>query len=357
MCLLLCGDVSPRRGRGCVDALEGGEWVVVTDRDEDDQGLTPAEREAHRWVRRLTSGEATEADAAALRRWCAQSAAHRSAFADARLFWATLEPAGSALRDDEARDDARRRTRQILSRRAMLGGALAASVAAAAVIRPPLDLWPSIFELEADYRTGTGEQRQVAIADVASVEMNTRTSLSVGGHSDGRTVALLAGEASFHVTAARATSDAQPFSVVAAGGTTSATDARFDIRVDGASVRVTCLADRVDVTHATRTVTLAPREQVRYDRTALGDIVTVDPAVASAWRQGLIICNNTPLTEVVAELNRYRSGRIVVLRSEIGRLPVSGRFRIAEPDQALLQLEHAFGIRVRSLPGGLALLS
>jgi len=41
-------------------------------------------RDAHAWVRRLTSGEATVADAQALKRWSDTSDAHAAAFAEAR---------------------------------------------------------------------------------------------------------------------------------------------------------------------------------------------------------------------------------------------------------------------------------
>ncbi len=57
----------------------------------------------------------------------------------------------------------------------MLGGAIAAA-AGYLVIRPPLDMWPSIEELSADYRTGEGEQRKVMLAPDISVELNTQTS-------------------------------------------------------------------------------------------------------------------------------------------------------------------------------------
>src|SRR5262249_58154354 len=65
-----------------------------------------------------------------------------------------------------------------IGRRAFMGGAIAASAAAAYVaIRPPLELWPSLSELAADYRTAPGEQRSIVLAGGASVELNTRTSI------------------------------------------------------------------------------------------------------------------------------------------------------------------------------------
>ncbi|MGL1493920.1 DUF4880 domain-containing protein, partial [Vibrio parahaemolyticus] len=62
--------------------------------DNDDMRFDPLKRDAVGWVRHLTSGQATAADAEALRRWCAQSAEHAAAFAAASRLWRDLAPAG-----------------------------------------------------------------------------------------------------------------------------------------------------------------------------------------------------------------------------------------------------------------------
>lgn len=315
--------------------------------------LAPLHAEAHAWVRRLTSGEATAADAAALRQWCGRSPAHAAAFSEASQLWQAFGPAGRSLRHDETiLNSARSSTAgRVMSRRALIGGALAASVAGVMVVRPPLGLWPSVFELAADYRTGTGEQRQLAAIDGLSIQMNTRTSLSIGAGAGADTVELIAGEASFR------SERSGTLSVVAAGGRTTARNARFDVRVNGSTACVTCLTDDVRVEHLARSVTLTPRQQVAYDANGLGAVIAVDPLIVSAWQQGLIICNMRPLADVIEELNRYRSGRIVLLNAELGRNPVNGRFRIDQPDEALAQIERAFGVHRRTLPGGVVLLS
>ena len=45
-----------------------------------------------------------------------------------------------------------------------------------------------------------------------------------------------------------------------------------------------------------------------------------------------------------------------VLDRNLARSPVNGRFKIDRPDDALTQIELAFGIKRRTLPGGLILL-
>jgi transmembrane sensor len=328
----------------------------MIDSDKTDCALTPLEQEAHAWIRRLISGEASAADAAALRRWCDRSPAHAAAFSEASQLWQAFGAAGESLRSDERAANEYRQTAArgvSIGRRALIGGALAASATAIMIARPPLGLWPSFSELRADFRTGAGEQRQIAVADGVSVQMNTRTSISIGTKGDSAAVELIAGEASFKTPDRRS----QPFSVMAGGGKTSTMSAGFEVRLAGTSACVTCLADEVEVEHRGRTVALQPRQQVSYGEDGLGSAVMIDPAVVSAWQQGLIIFHMTPLIDVIEELNRYRPGRIVLLNSQLGRSPVNGRFRIDQPDEALAQIERAFGVRHRTLPGGLVLLT
>lgn len=316
-----------------------------------EDALTPIEQEAHAWIRRMVSGEASTADATALRRWCGLSSAHAAAFSEASQFWEAFGASGQMLREQ---DEARRPNRRVMSRRVVIGSAMAATAAGVMIVRPPLDLWPSFSEMRADYRTGPGEQRGISVADGVSIRLNTRTSLSVRPGGDSGAVKLVSGEASFK------TPDdlARPFSVLASGGTTSATNARFNIRVTESNICiVTCLTDRVEVAHRGRTVSLDPEQQVNYGDDGIGRVIGIDPSVVLAWQQGLLIFRMTPLVHVIQELNRYRPGRIVLLNAGLERSPVNGRFRIDRPDEALVQIERAFGVHRRSLPGGLVLLT
>lgn len=321
----------------------------MTRAETDLHTLSPLDREAHAWVRRLTSGEATGADADALREWCGRSPAHASAFSSASQLWRAVEPASRILDEDRQvqATAARDRSRKI-ARRAFIGGAMAASAGGLLLAKPPLSLWPSFSELQADFRTGVGERRAISVADGVAIEMNARTSLSV---TEG-VVRLIAGEASF----ATAETGDRHIEVLADSGRTSTTNARFDIRRVGAEVRVTCYANEVRIAHPSRAMTLGAQQQVSYRSDAIDDAVSIDPAVVSAWQRGLMIFDMTPLDEVIDDLNRYRAGHIVLLDRNLARSPVNGRFRIDRPDDALAQIELAFGIRRRTLPGGVVLL-
>ncbi|UZE50954.1 DUF4880 domain-containing protein [Rhodopseudomonas sp. P2A-2r] len=93
----------------------------MSDGRSDMDCVTPLELEAHAWVRRIASREATAADARRLRQWCAQSAAHETAFRDARQLWKTFGAAALQVREDEVRAAKHRSARHYVSRRMVLG--------------------------------------------------------------------------------------------------------------------------------------------------------------------------------------------------------------------------------------------
>ncbi|MFX8723624.1 hypothetical protein ABTM71_19355, partial [Acinetobacter baumannii] len=64
-----------------------------------------------------------------------------------------------------------------------------------------------------------------------------------------------------------------------------------------------------------------------------------------------------PLSQVIDEINRYRSGKIILLNADLGRLPLDATFRLDRIEEAVPKIAHVFGARVRTLPGGVVLLS
>ncbi|MCD9030834.1 DUF4880 domain-containing protein [Luteimonas sp. Y-2-2-4F] len=319
----------------------------------DDAKAARLRREADAWIRRLASGDATDADAQALRRWCAQDPAHRAAFDEARRLWRDLGPAGELLQARASATGAARGPQ--LSRRAFLGGLVAASAAGAVAlaVHPPLRLWAPWSEWDADYRTATGEQRRVRLPGRVELAMNTQTRVALLAADGEAGVALLSGEAAIEAP------DAAPgrFRVRAGAGDAVATlPARFEVRHLDGRTRVTCLAGRVDVRRGERLCTLLAGQRVDYDAAGLQAVAPADPALDSAWRGGVIVFRDTPLPEAVAEINRYRPGRVVLVGRRLQRQSVSGRFSTADMDTVVAQIQRAFSARAARLPGDVVLL-
>lgn len=328
--------------------------------DPNDHCAMPSEeteKEALIWLQLLTSGEPRAWDVQGFQRWLRLDPAHRTTFNEVKRRWdAVALPEGPLRRAPAPKAapvrPAGRAPRP--GRRAWLGAAASAMVVAGvAAVYPPLGLWPALSEWGADDRTGTGEQRTLAMAGSVSVTLNTRTTVRrqmAGGETVG--LELIAGEAAIDLPRAR-----HAFAVVAGKGRCLAESGQFEVRHLNDKVRVTCIDGVVRVEHPAGVRTLRAHQQAVYDGRAISGVANIEPAQVSAWRGGELLFNQTRLGDVIEEINRYRAGRVVLINDAAGSQMVNGRFAIASLDLALSQLQHAFGLAARSLPGGLLILS
>lgn len=320
------------------------------------------QQQAHDWVLRLHGAPVTQADAEAFRRWRALDPRHAAAFAQARRLWNALEPAlqASAAAADApvsmplpgAAGHVRPRSRVNLKRRAFLGGAVAAAAGGWLVARSPLGMWPEIQALGADYRTATGEQRELDIHGVA-VAMGTRTDLRRIDGGSGSGIELGQGEAQFSLPARGSTGFA--ISVDGAWVTPTA-GARINVRCVGADVRVTCLAGAAVLVRGARTVNLQPGWQVRLGGDRIASVAQVATDRIDAWRQGWLVVDDQPLYEVVEEINRYRPGRIVITGTALQGRRVQARIPLRDLDTFIDLVRTVYGARVVNMPGGVVLL-
>jgi transmembrane sensor len=321
--------------------------------------LTPESRppldEALDWIVRLGAGEPTVADLEALQRWRDQTPLHEEAFREAARLWRLVGVASKELHETRtAEGTSAAAGRPLPTRRMLLAGAAAASVVGCyGLVRPPLDLWPSLRELSADYRTGKGERKTVVLAPEVSLELNTLTSVAVDPAPEALRIELISGQAAVSVELPQPRS---PLVVLAAGGRITATDARFDARCVNGAVSVTGLEGSVSVERDGRSVRVAKGEQVAYSANGLASPTPVDVRRAAAWQDGLLIFRDTPLAQVIDEVNRYRPGKIIIANAELGRRVVDGVFRVERLDMLVMQMERLFGVRATKLPGGVVLL-
>jgi transmembrane sensor len=327
--------------------------------DEAIYNLDPVQREAYEWIARVVSGGMASADVEAMKVWYGKSAAHKAAYSEARGVWQSLGPiASESIRgsDGVAPDRLARAPRvdgaKSPSRRIFLGGAIAASVSYV-VVRPPLELWPSYTELMADFRTGVGERRQVTLANRVSLDLNTRTSIAVRSQSDDATqIELLSGEAAISTDAT-----APSLTIIAGNGRITATEADLNLRCDRSQVSISCLKGRLMVDRGGQFMPLSQHPQVSYNDQEIGAVTGSNPETVTAWQHSLLIFDSTPVDQIIAEVNRYRAGRIVLMNKEIGRRLLTARFKTAETNKIILQIVKIFGATATQLPGNVVLLT
>ena len=96
--------------------------------------------------------------------------------------------------------------------------------------------------------------------------------------------------------------------------------------------------------------------QLAIDPQGLGDVRPFDAEAETAWRRGKLIFEDRPLAQVVADVNRYRAGRIEVMDKKLLSMRVSGVFDVGAPDRALEAIRQTLPVRVVSLTSYLVLL-
>lgn len=311
--------------------------------------LTPLEREGLAWVELFLTGRATRADLSALAEWRHKSKAHGDAFAAAVKVHKYVAQYSVSEKDHFAPSFLERAS----TRRSAVLGMAAIGIVGYSAMKPPFGLWPSYAELACDYRTATGEQRKIALSADVSIEMNTGSSVSLPSGPHGVGVDLIKGEIA--VSARREFS--KPFTVRAGTARILANQGGFNLRYDERGTCVTCLEGRVEIEKTGQRLTLVSRQQVRTVEGGFSRPITVDPEAATAWQRGFIIFHDAALETVVAEINRYRPGRVVIANSSLARDRFSGEFRIERLEDALHQITRVTNASATKLPGGVIVLS
>jgi transmembrane sensor len=221
-------------------------------------------------------------------------------------------------------------------RRAVLGGGLGALFLGLG------GWWAARPEHWADLRSGTGEVRSATLADGSTVELGSRTALSLDYSDRTRRLVLHEGEAFFIVAA-----DPRPFVVAAEAGEARALGTRFNMRALDGVVTVAVAEHSVAVTvPAAAPATVDEGWQLAYGKSGIEALEPADLASIAAWRQGRLIFRNTPLRAVLSEIGRYRDGTIVLLDDRLGSIPVTAVFDIASIGSALDTIEATLPIRL-----------
>lgn len=334
-----------------------------------DQGVDEKEQieaDAAEWVIRLGADTVSEQDRHAFERWRSQSLRHAQAFQFAQETWnalATLRDAPGSLATDMIQSSARRRTMQGngQGRRLRFAAGVAITCLVAAVGVTSFWYGNPMTLMAADFRTAPGERQTVTLSDGSVVELASGSAIALHFSSDERRVELLAGAAYF-TAASMGTQEARPFVVEGAGGTATALGTQFlvDRLPDAVEVVVAEHDVRVALTDADGpggTVTLSPGQSVRYSsKGGLGDVFAKNIDQAAAWRRGKLVFDQMSLAGVVAELNRYRRGRIVIANAALASRRVSGVFETRDLDRALDTIVHELRLRSTSLPPLVTLL-
>lgn len=212
------------------------------------------------------------------------------------------------------------------------------------------------MRLRADAMSGPREMPVVTLADGSTMQLNAGSAVAYEFSQNTRKVTLLRGEAFFQV----AKDARRPFVVEAQGARTTALGTAFDVRLGKEATHVAVTEHAVAVAPLAgpgTAVRLMQSQQAAYGRDGrLKDIRPADPDAVLAWRRGMLVVDNAALTDVVAEIERHFSGRIVIVNSQLAARRVSGTFTVIDVDAGLALLRESLGLTVIKM-GPLIILS
>jgi transmembrane sensor len=223
----------------------------------------------------------------------------------------------------------------------------AVALAAVVVLAVASVLLLDLGKFSGSYSTGIGEQRTVQLLDGSTVELNARSMIQVHLTEHQRDVTLLEGQALFRV----AKDKQRPFVVRVGDAQVRAIGTEFDVYKKQAATVVTVVEGRVETYDAadspgTAAIVLSAGEQL----TVLPHVVTrpmrTDTAVATAWVQKRLIFEETPLSDVAEEFNRYNRRPLTIDDSELEKLRISGVYSSTDPASLINFLRSQNSIQV-----------
>jgi transmembrane sensor len=327
------------------------------------------DEEAAAWIWRMDSAVVGVADRQAFEAWLRQDPRHRRAAAELSAVWNALDGLAEAKREEKIATFAKHANLPLLHHSQRLWFAAAAVLAAVAIGAVWLQRGSELQTLA----TAVGQQRNITLADGSIVTLNTNTIVETDLRQHTREIYLRKGEAHFQV----AHDGSRPFLVHAGDAVVRAVGTAFEVRVlTDQHVDVVVDEGRVEVqttvpmpalpspsTHPRPAAASTVRALNAGERlSTAGRDYAVTPISAQqlsselAWREGAIIFDGEPLSEAIAEIERYTDARIVISDPQIAGLRVGGRFRTGDVQEFFDALQAALPVSIRHTDAGLVFI-
>jgi transmembrane sensor len=328
------------------------------------------------WLSRRDGGM-TDEDETEFALWLDADQRHAQAFAEASVAWdaldrvQSLQPATGDVDPDLLLRPSNAAGRKRRLRRAWLvTPALAAAMIALGIfLRPAPVHEASPVSTERVVSTELGSVRAITLPDGSVVHLNTDTQIETAFTTTERRVQVTRGEAHFKV----APNAQRPFVVTAGGVAVQAVGTEFNVWLNAETIEVLVTEGKVNITSprpastATSEAAAAPAVSLvageraiipTADNTAAPPGPVVTPVAseeaerALAWREQRLEFAATPLTEVVAQFNRYNQHKLVIdpAATELGSVRFGGNFRPEAHETLVRLLEANFSVKAERRP-------
>jgi transmembrane sensor len=309
------------------------------------QGLSVAQverlQQAADWFLRLKEAPADEVITEWMD-WCESDPQNLTAFEEIKSVWAaTDEPIPLQPLSDRLRRFA-----------SPIGLAAGVAILATAVI---LMLYRHVAGPPAQVlSTPPAMHSDSVLEDGSRLALGAQSRVSTRFSESQRLIVVESGEAFFDV----AKDTSRPFVVKAGSVAVTAIGTAFNVRRGAERVVVTVTEGRVGVVAERRQpVQVEAGQQISYSHAEHRlAVAPVDSTLATSWQQGVFKYVREPLTDVIADLNRYRTRRIVVADETLGQERYTGTVFGNRMDDWLEALQSAFAVRVVETPDAVVLM-
>ncbi|GGC12803.1 sensor [Oxalicibacterium flavum] len=293
------------------------------------------------WLVLFLSGSMDEHSRAAWQRW-------RDADPEHARVWHRVETMENRLRTGMAGTDA---SAAIAAVTAVSHGRRRALKSLSILLGAGAAVWfaGGAWQGRADFRTDVGERRSFRLAEGTRLDLNTGSAVRVHYGDGERVVQLLQGEVLI-ATELDTAVPARPFVVETAAGRARALGTRFVVRQMDDVTRVAVLEHAVEFRPADNpalALRLEAGQVASFDRREMLKLASASAEEAS-WADGFLHASDMRLDAFIAELARYRPGRIVCA-PECAGLRLSGMFPLGNTDLILQALTEVLPVDVQML--------
>ncbi|MCV2216357.1 FecR domain-containing protein [Thauera sp. Sel9] len=304
-------------------------------------------QQAAEWFAVLSSGTATEQQRQYWQSWLDARVEHRNAWARVEGINQRLDTLGTAMDQHTAASTLQTATKTVRMRRRSLGtlGALFALLIGGKLIHGLPPVRHTLAAWRADYRTGIGEQFSTELADGSHLWLDTDSAADV--HYDGQLRRIILHGGALLVRTAPDTAR-RPLVVDTRHGRLLALGTWFSVRHNDGHIHLSVFEGTVEIQPANpgaATQRVATGQQASFTHDASGPLQPLAQP-RPQWQDGLLIADEMPLADFLAELGRYRRGHLGCA-PEVAHLKVVGAYPLHDTDRALELLATALPLRIR----------
>ncbi len=336
-------------------------------------------KEACDWLARMDANELSKEERIELNKWIGQSEIHRNELERLANIWDSVEAAKldhisidkteTTPITEETIEKPRTPNRKKYR--------IALSVAASLLILASFGLLTHFNNLahfkstNGKYVTAIGEQQTILLSDGSELKLNTDTLVEVNYYDGMRNIHLYKGEAHFDV----AHDPEKPFTVKAQKGDVRALGTVFSVRVKDNRVNVIVEEGKVRIranenfNQIEENILAIPEDilpveqknivvvanagrNVVFGEQEIESIVQEEKEVIErkfSWRQGMLAFDDEPLSDVIDEVSRYTSHKIIIADPDIRSLRVGGYYPIGKIQVIFDALELNLDLHVRQV--------